>query len=77
MNTILSILLLKFLLISFQCDIEIINKGIGGNNTRDLISRVEKDVISEKPDIVIMMVGTNDMFWLPKRLPYDQIFIQP
>lgn len=72
MNTILSILLLKFLLISLQCDIEIINKGIGGNNTNDLISRIEKDVISEKPDIVIMMVGTNDMFWLPKRLPYAQ-----
>ncbi len=72
MNTILSILLLKFLLISFQCDIEIINKGIGGNNTNDLISRVENDVISEQPDIVILMVGTNDMLWLPKSNSYNQ-----
>ncbi|NND08628.1 MAG: hypothetical protein HKN87_19825 [Saprospiraceae bacterium] len=72
MNTILSILLQKLLLISFQCDFDVINKGHGGNNTNDLMSRVEDDVISEKPDIVIMMVGTNDMFWLRKKISYDK-----
>jgi lysophospholipase L1-like esterase len=44
-----------------KCDIEIINKGIGGNTTTDLIGRVEIDVFSENPDMVILMIGTNDM----------------
>ncbi|MDO7173756.1 SGNH/GDSL hydrolase family protein [Mariniflexile sp. AS56] len=40
---------------------KIINAGIGGNSTNDLLKRVDKDVIAKKPDLVIMMVGTNDM----------------
>ena len=71
MPTIIEFLIVA-LLYSFQCDIDVLNKGIGGNNTNDLISRVENDVISQKPEIVIMMVGTNDMFWIKKRISYDQ-----
>ncbi len=50
----------------------IINKGISGNNTVDLISRLGKDVISEQPDLVILMVGTNDMLWSKKQITYMQ-----
>ncbi|SEJ50268.1 Lysophospholipase L1 [Dyadobacter koreensis] len=39
----------------------IINAGIGGNNTTDLLARIEKDCLSHKPDFTILMIGTNDM----------------
>ncbi len=67
------VLLLHHLLIPFSnCEVSVLNAGVGGNNTADLLERVENDVISQKPDIVIMMVGTNDMFWIKKRISYDQ-----
>ncbi|MDW7691169.1 GDSL-type esterase/lipase family protein [Flammeovirgaceae bacterium SG7u.111] len=40
---------------------QVINAGIGGNNTSDLLGRLEKDVLEKKPDLVILMVGTNDL----------------
>ena len=39
----------------------IINAGIGGNNTVDLLARIDKDCLSHKPDFTILMIGTNDM----------------
>ena len=40
--------------------IEVVNKGIAGNNTNDLLKRVDQDVIKESPNLVILMIGTND-----------------
>jgi len=51
--------------------ISIINKGIGGNNTNDLLKRIDADVLSQSPDLVIMMVGTNDMLNTKKIISYD------
>lgn len=39
---------------------EIINAGVGGNNSRALLARLEEDVLSRDPSLVIIMVGTND-----------------
>lgn len=39
----------------------VINAGIGGNNTQDLLDRIQKDCLAHKPDITMLMVGTNDM----------------
>ncbi|WP_205500064.1 SGNH/GDSL hydrolase family protein [Rufibacter psychrotolerans] len=50
----------------------VLNKGIGGNNTHDLLRRLQKDVLAEKPDLVILMVGTNDMLNSQKLVPYAQ-----
>ncbi|MHA7943866.1 SGNH/GDSL hydrolase family protein [Formosa sp. 3Alg 14/1] len=51
--------------------IKVLNAGVGGNNTNDLLKRVDKDVISKKPDVVIMMVGTNDMLNSKKMIDYN------
>lgn len=40
---------------------EIINAGIGGNNTADLLERTDRDCLLLKPDLIIFMAGTNDM----------------
>jgi lysophospholipase L1-like esterase len=39
----------------------LINAGIGGNNTVDLLARIDKDCLSHKPDLTLLMVGSNDM----------------
>ncbi|CDF79572.1 GDSL-like lipase/acylhydrolase family protein [Formosa agariphila KMM 3901] len=50
---------------------KVLNAGVGGNNTNDLLKRVDKDVIAKTPDVVIMMVGTNDMLNSKKMIDYN------
>lgn len=40
------------------------NRGISGQRVKDLIKRVEKDVISIQPDYCFIWIGVNDA-WLP------------
>ncbi|MDJ1466609.1 GDSL-type esterase/lipase family protein [Cytophagaceae bacterium DM2B3-1] len=49
----------------------VINAGIGGNNTRDLLARIEKDCLQHNPDLTILMVGTNDMNSM-KHVPLEE-----
>ncbi len=39
----------------------VVNAGISGNTTIDGLNRLEKDVLSHKPDLVTVMFGLNDM----------------
>lgn len=41
-------------------DIEFINLGISGNQTKDLVARLQKDFIDINPDIVSIHIGVND-----------------
>lgn len=50
----------------------VINKGVAGNNTNDLLKRFNEDVLAQSPDLVIMMAGTNDMVNSKKMLSYHQ-----
>lgn len=40
---------------------EVVNAGISGNNSRMAMERVEKDVISLKPEFCVVCLGLNDM----------------
>ncbi|MDQ7948761.1 MAG: GDSL-type esterase/lipase family protein [Pedobacter sp.] len=42
--------------------LELIGAGIGGNKVYDLYLRIEEDVISKKPDLVVVYVGINDVW---------------
>ncbi|MEQ2528375.1 GDSL-type esterase/lipase family protein [Bacillaceae bacterium CLA-AA-H227] len=44
----------------FGEDIHIMNKGVFNDNSDLLIQRLERDVIQEKPDYVIIEIGGND-----------------
>ncbi len=53
-------------------DFEFIDLGIGGNQTKDLVARLESDFIDIQPDIVSILIGVNDTWhnsgnrnWLP------------
>jgi lysophospholipase L1-like esterase len=38
----------------------ILNKGIGGNTTKDAIARFQADVLDQNPNLVILQFGCND-----------------
>src|SRR6478735_8824415 len=45
-----------------QMGIRVINKGTSGNTVRDLKARWQEDVIERKPDWLVVMIGTNDVW---------------
>ncbi len=52
----------KLRLLYPDAELEILNRGVGGERTQDLLARVERDVVAEKPDIVFLQVGVNDVW---------------
>ncbi|MGQ7868180.1 GDSL-type esterase/lipase family protein [Sunxiuqinia sp. sy24] len=44
-----------------QNSANVLNRGVPGNSSADLLNRVVTDVISHKPDLVIIQVGANDL----------------
>lgn len=42
-------------------EVKVFNAGVGGNNTVDLLNRIEKDCLALKPKLTVLMAGTNDM----------------
>ncbi|MCP4274644.1 MAG: hypothetical protein GY781_22185, partial [Gammaproteobacteria bacterium] len=56
---------------NFPDEYEVINKGINGDTATGVLRRLDRDVIPLKPDIVIIAIGTNDIF---ARLSADPSF---
>ncbi|MGY3452946.1 SGNH/GDSL hydrolase family protein [Bradyrhizobium sp. USDA 4353] len=44
---------------NFGCVIDVLNRGIGGQEAAEELSRLECDVLAEQPSLVIWQVGTN------------------
>ena len=42
-------------------DLLIVNRGIGGQNTSQMVLRFEDDVVALKPAVVVILGGTNDL----------------
>jgi lysophospholipase L1-like esterase len=38
----------------------LINAGIGGNTTAEMLERLDRDCLTHRPDLVILLAGTND-----------------
>lgn len=43
-------------------EFDFINLGISGNQTKDLVARLDSDFIDVKPDIVSILIGVNDVW---------------
>lgn len=48
----------------------ILNKGKSGDSTFEMLSRIQEDIIQEKPDLVFLSIGMNDMINLEKFIDY-------
>lgn len=62
-----------------EVDFEFINLGISGNQTKDLVDRLQTDFVDIQPDIVSILIGVNDVWhhskeraWLPNDVFEDQ-----
>lgn len=45
-----------------QQNMEVINAGISGHKSTDMIARFQRDVLDKKPDLVTISVGVNDVW---------------
>ena len=61
------VLLEKKLNNSERAEYCVINSGVGGNTSREGLARIDRDVISHKPDIVLVEFGGNDIVADEKR----------
>lgn len=43
-----------------KIDVRVINAGIGGQLARDMVARIDKDVVPAKPQLVLWQTGVND-----------------
>lgn len=43
-----------------QANITVLNRGIGGERSHQMLARFDKDVFAERPDLVIWQTGTNN-----------------
>jgi len=51
------------LLVENRIKVKIINSGIGGDTSGGLLGRFYHDVVQHKPEMVLIMGGTNDLWW--------------
>jgi len=49
---------------------KVVNKGVSGQKAEDLIKRFEKDVVDQKPAVVTISIGINDV-WHRLSKPHD------
>ena len=53
----------NFLLARYpELGLTFLNRGVGGDTTRNLAARWEQDVIAERPDWLSVMIGINDVW---------------
>lgn len=45
-----------------EAGFEIVNKGVSGERSVDLLTRWQRDVIDQKPDFLSICIGTNDIW---------------
>jgi len=44
-----------------RVQITVVNRGVNGEEARDMLARFDRDVFAEKPDLVIWQVGSNSV----------------
>jgi lysophospholipase L1-like esterase len=42
--------------------LEFVNRGVGGDTTRQMLERFERDIVAHKPDWVSIAIGVNDVW---------------
>ena len=50
-------------LVANKLSLNVINSGIGGDTSGGLLGRFYQDVVRHQPDMVVILGGTNDLWW--------------
>ena len=51
------------LLVENKVKVKVINSGIGGDTSGGMLGRFYHDVVRRRPEMVLIMGGTNDLWW--------------
>jgi lysophospholipase L1-like esterase len=51
------------LLVENQIQVTVLNRGIGGDTSGGLLGRFYPDVVRYQPEMVVILCGTNDLWW--------------
>ena len=51
------------ILLENRLNLNVINSGIGGDTSAGLLGRFYHDVVQHQPDLVVILGGTNDLWW--------------
>ncbi len=54
-------------------EITVLNRGVNGDEASDMLARLDKAVIAEKPDLVLWQVGTNSVLRDQAVLPHASL----
>ena len=54
-------------------DITVLNRGVNGDEAADMLARLDRAVIAEKPDLVLWQVGTNSVLRDKAVLPHASL----
>ncbi len=52
----------KLRLFYHELELAVLNRGVDGDRTQQLLERLQEDVIDETPDIVVLEAGINDVW---------------
>jgi lysophospholipase L1-like esterase len=50
-------------LVANKLNLNVINSGIGGDTSGGLLGRFYQDVVRHQPEMVVILGGTNDLWW--------------
>jgi acyl-CoA thioesterase I len=50
-------------LVENKIKVTVLNRGIGGDTSGGLLARFQLDVVQNQPDLVVILGGTNDLWW--------------
>ena len=51
------------ILVANRLNLNVIKSGIGGDTSGGLLGRFYHDVVRHQPDLVVILAGTNDLWW--------------
>ena len=57
-------------------EIIVLNRGVNGDEAPEMLARLEKDVLSERPDLVLWQVGTNSLLRGKAVLPHATLLYE-
>ena len=57
-------------------EITVVNRGVGGDEAADMLARLDRDVVAEKPDLVLWQVGTNSLLRDKAVLPHATLLYE-